>query len=171
MLSVLLLLLTLGPVPIFSQNLKQLSLPSTTSETISISLPSLTRVLPASTSPYNLTITLCSLVDPIPRFFLSNDSSDTNPGPDKGGTEILFAGGLGSLTVTANDGGTLVLYTSPNATGPPNWSFEIGLTPDGENPLKWVHNCGQTDDLLTKRPFTESIPYRHFLAIRRPRKP
>lgn len=115
---------------------KEYLLPSLSTETIPRIVPAITRTLPTSTSPYNVTITLCNLTSPLPRFFLSNDSSNTTPGPGKGGTELIFSGGLAQWNGTANDGGTLVLYTAINATGPPNWSFQIGFTTKREAPTR-----------------------------------
>ena len=86
--------------------------------------------LPASAT-LSVSVALCADVSSLPRFFLTNDSTITQPGPDSSGGanvfEISLEDGYGQWTGMMSDGGYLAVS---NAGQTP---FEIGVSDQGKS--------------------------------------
>jgi calcium channel MID1 len=115
----------------FSQSSVQLSLNSLySSKSSSRSVPTLFS-LPGSKSNVSVSVALCSATTSAPRFFLSNDTSISQPGPEDVGEdgvfEIALEDGWGEWTGSLTEGGVLAVSNSGSAQTP----FEIGVSDDG----------------------------------------
>lgn len=116
----------------FSQSPIELSLNSLFSSPAIPRSQSAVFQLPNSTSNVTVSVALCSATTAAPQFFLSNDTSITQPGPDdvseKGVFQLTLTDGWGEWTGRLPDGGFLAVSGSGSAQVP----FEIGVSDDGE---------------------------------------
>ncbi|CAE6497660.1 unnamed protein product [Rhizoctonia solani] len=122
---------------------------ATQAQTISVTLPfrrtfslsvtssPLVLSLPTQSDPYWLSVALCGAVLPYPRFFVSNDSGVTLPGPDgaqgsQGGEELNLNEGLITYQAYTGSGGAFAIWPSTGAGA--NWTLDIAAVQD-ENPV------------------------------------
>lgn len=104
---------------------------------ISLSPKSSPRVLklPASEDAYSLSIAICGAVLPLPRFFVSDETGVTLPGPtdaqgSQGGDELDLDEGLLTYNTTTPNGSTLAIWPSTGAGA--NWTFDVAVSGEGE---------------------------------------
>ncbi|KAI0338114.1 hypothetical protein BDW22DRAFT_1409662 [Trametopsis cervina] len=91
--------------------------------------------LPATHSNISISVALCASSASPPRFFISNDTSISNPGPDDptGSVfEITLHDGFGAWSGIVNNGGFLSI------SGPVEVPIEVGISQDAANPFHQI---------------------------------
>ncbi|CAE6486397.1 unnamed protein product [Rhizoctonia solani] len=132
------------------------ALPFRRTFTLSVSSSPIALSLPTQEGPYWLSIALCGAILPYPRFFVSNDSGVTLPGPNgasgsQGGEELSLNGGLVAYQAHTRSGGIFVIW--PSAGAGANWTLDVAATQD-ENP---VHQRTSQLPLLGDTTATQAI--------------
>lgn len=129
---------------------------------------STTKIFPIYSLPdsnlLSVSVALCANVASPPRFFVTNDTTITQPGPDDVDDpnvyEILLNNGLGQWTGVASSGGYLAVSSAGQAP------FEIGVSDQGES-IFIYRSWGAFSDLsMYTRPFTYTRPRCKPTAVR-----
>ncbi|KAB5589811.1 Stretch-activated Ca2+-permeable channel component [Ceratobasidium theobromae] len=120
-----------------AQNTTTVSIPFRRTFSLSVLSSPLSLNLPAQDSPYSLSVALCGAVLPYPRFFVSNESGVTLPGPDgargsQGGSELSLDQGL--VTYESSPGTASVFAIWPSSGAGANWTLDVAVV-DGTSPL------------------------------------
>lgn len=105
-----------------------LSVPSQTQQQVAPDQSPLTLIIPEAPTALNLSVVLCSLPTPYPRFFVSNGTSSSTPSIDNAGEEITLDAGVGFWNGTGP--ATFYAFTDTGTDG--TRFFEVGLTTDGK---------------------------------------
>ncbi|KAG8737873.1 stretch-activated cation channel mid1, partial [Ceratobasidium sp. 428] len=89
--------------------------------------------LPTSNNPYSLTVAVCGAVLPLPKFFVSNEST-VLPGPagaagSQGGQELNLDEGLLNYRTQTPNGGRLAVW--PSAGAGANWTLDVAVSEKG----------------------------------------
>ncbi|CAE7189550.1 unnamed protein product [Rhizoctonia solani] len=113
------------------------ALPFRRTFSLSVSSSPIVLSLPTQDDPYWLSVALCGAILPYPRFFVSNDSGVTLPGPDgaqasRGGEELALNEGLVTYQAQTRSGGTFAIW--PSAGAGANWTLDIAAV-QGGNPV------------------------------------
>ncbi|CAE6478453.1 unnamed protein product [Rhizoctonia solani] len=128
------LLALISPHPTEAQT-TSVTLPFRRTFSLSVSSSPLVLSLPAQDEAYWLSVALCGAVLPYPRFFVSNDSSVTLPGPDgaqgsQGGEEISLNEGLVTYQAQVPSGGAFAIWPSTGAGA--NWTLDVAVVQDNK---------------------------------------
>jgi hypothetical protein len=111
------------------------SIPFRRTFSLSASSSPLVLRLPARNDPYSLSVALCGAVLPYPRFFVSNESGVTLPGPDgvqgsQGGRELALDQGLITYEAQTLSGGAFAIW--PSAGAGANWTLDVAIVEGSE---------------------------------------
>ncbi|CAE6509966.1 unnamed protein product [Rhizoctonia solani] len=151
-----LLVLTL-PQAIQAQT-TNVALPFRRTFSLSVSSSPLVLSLPTQDDPYWLSVALCGAILPYPRFFISNDSGVTLPGPSdgagsQGGEELGLNQGLITYQPQIRSGGAFAIW--PSAGAGANWTLDVAVV-QGEKP---VHQRVSQLPLLGDTTATQAIVF------------
>ncbi|ELU36290.1 hypothetical protein AG1IA_09680 [Rhizoctonia solani AG-1 IA] len=129
------LLATLVPPHVTRAQTTNVVLPFRSTFSLSVSASPIILSLPVQNEPYWLSVALCGAVLPYPRFFVSNESGVTLPGPggiqgSQTGEELSLDEGLIIYRAQMRSGGALAIWPSSGAGA--NWTIDVAAIQDGD---------------------------------------
>lgn len=105
-----------------------LAVPSITQQQVTPGQAPLALSIPEAPTALNLSVVLCSLPPPYPRFFVSNSTGNSDPSIDDAGEELLLDAGVAFWNGTGP--ATFYAFTDTGTSG--SRFFEVGITTGGE---------------------------------------
>ncbi|KAF8699595.1 Stretch-activated Ca2+-permeable channel component, partial [Rhizoctonia solani] len=127
------LLVTFIPPHVTRAQTTSVVLPFRRTFSLSVSASPIILSLPAQNEPYWLSVALCGAILPYPRFFVSNESGVTLPGPggvqgSQTGEELNLDEGLITYRAQMSSGGALAIWPSSGAGA--NWTIDVAAIQD-----------------------------------------
>ncbi|CAE6374080.1 unnamed protein product [Rhizoctonia solani] len=152
----------LVPLYVVRAQTTTVALPFRRTFTLSVSSSPLVLSLPAQSDPYWLSVALCGAVLPYPRFFVSNESGITLPGPggiqgSQAGEEVSLDEGLIIYRAQTRSGGAFAIW--PSAGAGANWTLDIAAIQDSSpvhrrlSELPLLGDTGATRAIIFSSPF------------------
>jgi hypothetical protein len=111
-----------------------MTLTSASTSPITLSLPST-----ASNEALTISVALCNAAQPIPKFFVSNDSDASGAGG--GGTwQLSLDEGIGTWSGGTSAGGRVMVYLGDGASSVQGgvWSFELAVSSGGQYIISYL---------------------------------
>ncbi len=119
-----------------------LGVPSLNSFTIQAGSSPVLFSIPPSGPAITISFSLCSDIQPSPRFFVSNQLSTAGPN-DPSSTEVKTVDGIGTWNGQVQSGASLAAYPGSSATGTAqlSWVFEIGVQEGDSEQSRIIRPC------------------------------